>query len=217
MRRFVGLARNIIMRSCRLLIILSSALLLWLTTGHAADSLKLGGQAPNWSGLKGTDGKVYSSNDFQDKDVLVVVFTCNSCPYAQDYEDRIIALVKQHCGDDQKAALVAINANKVKEDLPEEMQKRAKAKGFNFPYVWDETQTTAKAYGAKWTPEFYVFDKERKLIYRGAMDDKTDPKQATINYVAEAIDAALAGKTPKVQETPAVGCAVRYERPKRTK
>jgi peroxiredoxin len=188
---------------------------LWLSPAQAADSLKLGGQAPDWSGLKGTDGKAYSLNDFHDKDVLVVAFTCNSCPYAQDYEDRIIALVKQHCGDDQQAALVAINANKVKEDLPEEMQKRAKAKGFNFPYVWDETQATAKAYGAKWTPEFYVFDKDRKLIYRGAMDDETDPAKAKVNYVAEAIEAALAGKMPKVQEAPARGCAVRYERRKR--
>jgi peroxiredoxin len=212
--RYCG--EEFIMRGVRL-VILCGAWCLWIATAQAADSLKLGGEAPDWSGLKGTDGKAYSLNDFHDKDVLVVVFTCNSCPYSQDYEDRIIALVKQHCSDDHKAALVAINANKVKEDLPEEMQKRAKAKGFNFPYVWDETQATAKAYGAKWTPEFYVFDKDRKLIYRGAMDDKTDPKQAKVNYVAEAIDATLAGKTPKVQETPAVGCAVRYERPKRTK
>jgi peroxiredoxin len=203
------------MRSCWPLILLCSALFLWLSPAQAADSLKLGGQAPDWSRLQGTDGKAYSLNDFRDKDVLVVTFTCNSCPYAQDYEDRIIALVKQHCGDDQRVALVAINANKVKEDLPEEMQKRAKAKGYNFPYVWDETQATAKAYGAKWTPEFYVFDKDRKLIYRGAMDDETDPAKAKVNYVAEAIEAALAGKTPKVQEAPARGCAVRYERPKR--
>lgn len=199
------------------LVVLCAVLTLWHTAAEAADALKLGGQAPDWSELKGTDGKTYSLADFQEKDVLVIVFTCNSCPYSQDYEERIVALAKEHCGEDQQTALVAINANKVKEDLPEEMQKRAKAKGFNFPYVWDETQATAKAYGAKWTPEFYVFDKDRRLIYRGAMDDKTDPKQATVNYVEEAIKAAQAGKTPKVQETPAVGCAVRYERPKRTK
>lgn len=186
-------------------------------TVQAAEKLTLGGQAPDWSELKGTDGKSYSLSDFAEKDVLVIVFTCNSCGYSQDYEDRIIALAKKHCGDDQNATLVAINANKVKEDLPEEMQKRAKAKGYTFPYVWDETQATAKAYGAKWTPEFYVFDKDRKLIYRGALDDKTDPKLAKVNYVAEAIEASLAGKTPKVSETPAVGCAIRWERTKRTK
>jgi peroxiredoxin len=188
-----------------------------LGTASGADTLKLGGQAPDWSGLKGTDGKAYSLSDFQDKDVLVIVFTCNSCGYAQDYEERVIKLARSHCGKDHQAALIAINPNKVKEDLPEEMQKRAKAKGYPFPYVWDETQSTAKAYGARWTPEFYVFDKDRKLVYRGALDDDNDPAKAKVNYVAEAIDAALAGKTPKVQEEPARGCAVRYERPKRSK
>jgi hypothetical protein len=91
------------------------------------------------------------------------------------------------------------------------MKKRAEKKGFNFPYIWDETQATAKAHGARWTPEFYVFDKDRRLIYRGAMDDHTDAKQAKVNYVADAVKAALAGEKPKVQESPAVGCRVRYE------
>ena len=188
-----------------------------LAAADAAEALKLGGQAPDWSGLKGTDGKAYSLADFEDKEVLVVVFTCNSCGYAQDYEDRILKLAKSHCGESQKAALVAINPNKVKEDLPEEMQKRAKEKGYTFPYVWDETQATAKAHGARWTPEFYVFDKDRALIYRGPLDDNNDADKAKINYVAEAIEAVLAGKPPKVQEEPARGCAVRYERPKRTR
>jgi len=116
-----------------------------------------------------------------------------------------------------KVALVAINANKVKEDLPDEMKRRAKEKGFNFPYVWDETQATARAHYANYTPEFYVFDKQRKLVYRGAMDDNTDPKQAKVSYVAEAVKATLAGGAPKVQETAAVGCAVRYERKRREK
>ena len=187
------------------------------STGFSADALKLGGQAPDWKNLPGTDDKSYSLADFKERDVLVIAFTCNSCPYAQDYEDRVQALVKKYCGEGEKVALVAINANKVPEDLPEKMKERAEAKGFTFPYVWDETQSIARAYGAKWTPEFYVFNRDRKLIYRGAFDDKTDPKQAKINYVALAIEAALAGKTPAVTETPAVGCAVRYERPKRGK
>lgn len=179
--------------------------------------LKLGGTAPDWSDLKGTDDQSYSLADFKDKDALVIVFTCNSCPYAEDYESRIIAFTKEHCGDGKKVALVAINANKVKEDLPDEMKKRAKAKGFNFPYLWDETQQVARAHGAKWTPEFYVLDRDRKLIYRGAMDDDTDPKLANTNYVVDAVKAALAGKTPEIQEKPARGCAVRYERKPREK
>src|SRR5688500_17477294 len=110
------------MRNHRLLLLtaLYSMALCSVWVANAAENLKLGGQAPDWSDLKGTDGKAYSLADFRDKDVLVIVFTCNSCPYSQDYEDRIIALVKEQCGEDQNTALVAINANKVKEDLPEE-------------------------------------------------------------------------------------------------
>ena len=194
------------------------AVVLLIATAYAADEpLKLGGTAPQWSGLKGTDDKAYALADFKDRDVLVIAFTCNSCPYAQDYEDRLIAFAKAHCGEGKKTALVAINANKVKDDLPEEMKKRAKAKGFNFPYVWDETQATARAYNAKWTPEFYVFDRDRKLIYRGPLDDSTDPKMVNVHYVADAVAAALAGKKPEVQEMPARGCAVRYERKPREK
>jgi peroxiredoxin len=205
-----------VMHTLRLLMAVA-VVALSASAATAAEALKLGGPAPDWSDLQGTDGKAYSLGDFKDKDVLVVVFTCNSCGYAQDYEERILKLAKSHCGDDKQAALVAINPNKVKEDLPEEMKKRAEAKGYTFPYVWDETQATAKAHGARWTPEFYVFDKDRKLVYRGPLDDNNDAQKAKVNYVAEAIDAALAGKKPKVQEEPARGCAVRYERPKRTK
>src|SRR4051812_8929934 len=143
-----------------------------------AEDLKLGATAPDWKDLKGTDDKLHALADFKDKDALVIVFTCNSCPYARDYEDRIIALVKDRCGEGKKAALVAINANKVKEDLPEERKAPPKKKGFNSPSVWDQTQATARASGARWTPEFHVFKRHPKLIYRGALDDKTDPKQA---------------------------------------
>jgi peroxiredoxin len=187
-------------------------LLLLASSGAWGADLKIGDAAPQWKGLRGVDHKEYSLDTFAKSDVLVVVFTCNSCPYAQDYEERIMALCKEHCGEGKKAALVAINANKVKEDQPDTMKARATKRGFNYPYVWDETQEVARAHGAKWTPEFYVFDKDRKLIYRGALDDNADPAKAKTNYVALAIEAALAGKSPEVTEAPAVGCAVRYER-----
>lgn len=181
------------------------------------EPFKLGDKAPDWAALPGTDDKLYSLADFKDRDALVIVFTCNSCPYAQDYEERIIAFCKKYCGAEQKTALIAINANKVKDDQPEEMKKRAKAQGFNFPYVWDETQQTARSYDAIWTPEFYVFNRDRKLIYRGALDDNTNAKLAKVNYLAEAVEAILAGGVPKTQETAAVGCQVRYERKRREK
>jgi peroxiredoxin len=193
------------------------ALLVAASFTLADEPLAIGHAAPDWAALKGTDGKLHSLADFKAKDVLVIVFTCNSCPYANDYEERLIAFAKEHCGKDDKVALVAINANKVKEDLPEEMKKRAEKQGYNFPYVWDETQATARAYGATYTPEFYVLDQERKLVYRGAFDDSTDPNGVKQQYVVEAVKATLAGGAPKVQETQAVGCAVRYERSRRGK
>jgi len=187
-----------------------------LCAGKFNKSLSIGDAAPDWKGLPGVDGKEYSLADFRDKDCLVVVFTCNTCPYAQDYEQRLIELTKKFAADG-KAVVVAINANKVKGDLFPDMQERAKEKGFNFPYLHDESQQVAKAYGATYTPEFVVLDKNRKVVYLGAMDDSTDSTKVTQDYVEDAVEAALRGEKAETTETPAVGCAVRYARPKRTR
>ena len=181
-----------------------------LAAGTYNKQLNIGDAAPDWKGLVGTDDKKHSLADLADKQVIVVCFTCNTCPYAVDYEDRLIALAKRFAADGNKCALVAINANKVKDDLLPAMQDRAKAKGFNFPYLHDETQQVAKSYGATFTPEFVVLNKDRKVVYLGAMDDSPDGKNITKPYLENAIAAALAGKLPPLTETPAVGCAVRY-------
>jgi len=178
--------------------------------GKYNKQLNIGDAAPDWKGLGGTDGNKHSLANLADKDVIVVCFTCNTCPYAVDYEDRLIALAKKFAAEGNKCSLVAINANKVKDDLPPAMEERAKAKGFNFPYLHDETQQVAKSYGATFTPEFVVLNKERKVVYLGAMDDSPDGKNVTKRYVEDAALAALAGKLPETTETPAVGCAVRY-------
>jgi len=178
--------------------------------GKYNKQLNIGDPVPSWSNLEGADGKQHSLAEFKDKDVIVVCFTCNTCPYAVDYEDRLIALAKKFAADGNRCALVAINANKVKDDLLPAMQERAKAKGFNFPYLHDETQQVARSYGATYTPEFVVLNKERKVVYMGAMDDSPDGKNVTKRYVEEAVAAAIAGKQPEITETPAVGCAVRY-------
>ena len=193
-----------------LLFIVATAL-----AGTYNKQLNLGDAAPAWSGLVGTDEKQHSLADLADKEVIVVCFTCNTCPYAVDYEDRLIALAKRFAADGNKCALVAINANKVKDDLLPAMQERGKAKGFNFLYLHDETQQVAKSYGAAYTPEFVVLNKERKVVYLGAMDDSPDGKKISKRYVEDAIAATLAGKLPEVKETPAVGCAVRYVKERR--
>jgi thiol-disulfide isomerase/thioredoxin len=172
--------------------------------------LSIGDAAPAWSALIGTDGQKHSLAEFADRNVLVICFTCNTCPYAVDYEDRLIALAKKFAAEGNKCGLIAINANKVKDDLLPAMEERAKSKEFKFPYLHDETQQVAKSYGATFTPEFVVLNKERKVIYLGAMDDSPDGKKITKRYVEDAVAAALAGRKPEISETPAVGCAVRY-------
>lgn len=181
-------------------------------SGTYNKTLSIGDAAPDWKGLEGTDGKKHALADFADKDVLVICFTCNTCPYAVDYEDRLIGLAKRFAAEGNRCALVAINANKVKDDLLPAMQERAKAKGFNFPYLHDETQQVARSYGATFTPEFVVLNKDRKVVYLGRMDDSPDGKNITLRYLDDAIAAVLAGKSPTVTETLAVGCAVRYVR-----
>jgi len=180
------------------------------TAGTYNKQLSIGDTAPDWSGLIGVDEKQHALADLADKEVIVLCFTCNTCPYAVDYEDRLNALAKQFSADGNKCALIAINANKVKDDLLPAMQQRAKAKSFVFPYLHDETQQVARSYGATFTPEFVVLNKERKVVYLGAMDDSPDGKKITTKYVEDAVAAALAGKLPETKETPAVGCAVRY-------
>ena len=173
--------------------------------------LSIGDKAPAWSKLPGIDGKKHSLSDLKKKDVVVVAFTCNSCPYAVDYEDRLVAFAKQHTATDSKVALVAINVNKVAEDLPEEMKKRADAKGFTFPYLFDESQEIAKKFGAGTTPEFFVLDRDRKVVYMGAMDDSPSAKKVTRRHVEEAVAAALDGKQPEIKETVPIGCRIRFE------
>lgn len=189
------------------------AIVAFQSTSHAGKynkTLSIGDAAPEFKELMDADGKSHSLADLKDKEVVVVVFSCNTCPTAVDYEDRVIALVKKF-GDN--CAVVMINSNKVEGDLLPQLGEKAKAKQFNFPYIHDDDkQSTARAYGATFTPEFFVLNKERKVVYMGAFDDKTKPEEVKAEYVADAITAALAGKSPAVTETVARGCTVRYVR-----
>jgi peroxiredoxin len=184
--------------------------------GQYNEVLSIGDKAPAWSSLPGTDGKSHSLAELADKPVVVVVFTCASCPTAVDYEERINALAKAHAGDKGQVAVVAISVNKVKEDQLPALTERAKSKGFAFTYLYDESQKVAKDYGAVFTPEFYVLDRDRKVVYMGAMDDATDASKVTRNYVDEAVAAALAGRQPQEKEVIARGCRVRYARERRS-
>ncbi|MCP4889149.1 MAG: thioredoxin family protein [Rubripirellula sp.] len=177
--------------------------------------LSIGDQAPVWKELTGVDGKKSSLTDLKSKSVLVVVFTCNTCPYSVDAEDRMIALQKAY--QDRNVSLVAINVNKVEADLLPAMKQRAEEKKFPFSYLHDPTQQIAKQYGAVYTPEFYVLNQQRRIVYMGSLDDSPDGRNVAMRYVELAIEATLAGQKPQISETIPIGCRVRYERERRSR
>ncbi|MFQ5950109.1 MAG: thioredoxin family protein, partial [Nitrospiria bacterium] len=160
----------------------------------------------------GVDGRDYSLADFNEKKVVVVMFTCNHCPYVQAYEGRLIAIQRDF--SERGVALVAINANETKNYPEDDFQKmvlRAKKKGYNFPYLRDETQEIADAYGAHYTPEVFLLGEERRLQYTGRIDDNWDhPESARSHDLRNAIEAVLSGKTVESPETHAIGCTIKW-------
>ncbi len=188
-----------------------------LLAGEHNTKLSTGSLAPRWSNLPGVDGQNHSFDDFKDKEILVVVFTCCSCPIASDYDDRLVAFANKYVGPQGKLGLVAINVNAFAEDRLPNMQARAKEKRYTFPYLYDETQQSARDYGAEQTPQFFVLDRDRKVVYMGQMDDNTEPAKAKVNFVEEAVKATLKGAKPKVEETFANGCRIRWQKKRRSK
>ena len=180
--------------------------------GEYNEVLNIGDAAPAWTDLPGTDGKKHSLSDYKHRDIVVLVFTCASCPTAVDYEDRINDLAKRYGGAQGKVSVVAVCVNHVKGDTLEDLTERAKQREFAFDYLHDESQKIAKDYGAIFTPEFYVLNRDRKLVYMGALDDRSDAAKVTKKYVEDAITATLKGESPAVKETIGRGCRVRYAR-----
>lgn len=184
-------------------------------------TLAIGSAAPDFS-LKGVDGKTYTLASFKSAKVLAVVFTCNHCPTAQAYEDRIIKLTKDY--KSKGVQVVAISPNdptaiRLDElgytdlgDSFEEMKVRSKNKNFNFPYLFDGgTETVSKQYGPIATPHIFIFDKDRKLQYSGRIDDVENPvKTPTSTDAANAIEALLANKSVPVATTKVFGCSVKW-------
>ncbi|MCC6508225.1 MAG: thioredoxin family protein [Pirellulaceae bacterium] len=180
--------------------------------GKYNPNVEIGAQPAGWTDLPGVDDQRHSLKDLADRDVVVVVFTCNSCPYAVDYEERINRLAEKYSVAGSRVGVVAINVNKVEADLMPAMKKRAQERKFKFPYLFDETQQIAKAFGAVRTPEFFVLNKERRIVYMGAMDDNTKENAVKVHYLEDAIQATLSGKPIATTETPPVGCLIRFVR-----
>ena len=173
--------------------------------------MKLADQAPAFS-LKAVDGKTRALADYSQINLLVVVFSCNHCPYVKAYEDRLIALQEDY---KDRVQVVAINSNDpvgYPDDDFAHMQARAKEKGFNFPYLCDDTQAAARAYGATHTPHLFVFDAARKLAYTGKIDDNwQDAGAAKQHFLRDALDDILAGRAPRLAETHAIGCTIKWK------
>jgi peroxiredoxin len=173
--------------------------------------LSLGSVAPAWPTVSGTDDKQHSLQDYKDAKAVVVIFTCNHCPVAQQYEQRLVDLQRDYQA--KGVQVVAICVNSGEEDSLEHMKQRAAAQVFNFPYLSDPSQAAGKMYGAQKTPEAFVLDADRKVVYMGAIDDNwMDATEVKKPYVRNAIDAVLSGKAPEVQEIRATGCGIEYGR-----
>lgn len=163
--------------------------------------------------LIGTDNKVHSTDDYSSKDAIVIIFTCNHCPVAQAYVQRINKLVADY--EKRNIGFYAVSANdavKYPQDSFENMIAMGKELNLDGKYLYDETQQVAKAYGAQRTPEVYIFNKHKQLAYHGAIDDNhATPSAVKQHFVRDALDAILAGKDAPVKETKAMGCTIKWK------
>ena len=172
--------------------------------------MALAERAPSFT-LPGVDGRQHSLEDYAASELLVLIQSCNHCPYVLAWEGRMIAIQRDYT--DRGVRVVAVNSNDASRypaDSFEEMQARARREGFTFDYLHDEDQSLARALGAERTPEVFVFDRERRLVYHGAIDDNRDETAVTKHYLRDALDALLAGGEAPVGETPSVGCTVKW-------
>ncbi|MGC9343057.1 MAG: redoxin domain-containing protein [Bacteroidales bacterium] len=206
-----------------------ASILLFLIAGIATGqgkppdvkALEIGQPAPAFT-LPGTDDKNYSLSDFDDYDFLVVLFTCNHCPTAQAYEDKFIAIVDKYRQEGVGFVAISPNSNTALslaecgysdlDDSFESMKIRARDKGYNFPYLFDgEDHNVSIAYGPQATPHAFVFDKDRKLKYRGRIDDTENPYiEPETTDLINALDALLSGNDPEVETTKTFGCSIKW-------
>jgi peroxiredoxin len=176
--------------------------------------LALGTKAPDFGLTDVRTGKRVSLSDFKAAPAFLVVFTCNHCPYAMHVKDAMVALIREYQG--KGLAAVAISSNDIgshPQDGPAQMAKLAETSGFTFPYLYDESQDIAMAYHAACTPDFFLFDKGRTLVYRGQMDGSRPGNNVPLTGVdlRAALDAVLAGSAVTGEQTPSIGCGIKWK------
>lgn len=188
---------------------LAALAVLAVSCGSSA-ALDIGDPAPDFQNIIGIDDKEHSLSEYSDAKLIVLVFTCNHCPVAVAYEDRLVQLQADY--KDKGVQLVAVNVNNIPADRLERMKERAAQKGFNFPYLYDSSQKMGHDYGATVTPHVFVLDQQRKIAYMGSVDDSQNPDRIQKHYLRDALDALLAGNSPPVAVTKQFGCSIKYEK-----
>jgi peroxiredoxin len=162
--------------------------------------------------LPAVDGRSYARDDFARAPVLVVMFICNHCPYVKAVEDRLIELNRQYAPRGVQVVGVCSNdAVNYPDDAFDRLAERWRQKGYGFPYLHDESQEVARAFGAVCTPDIFVYDRDRQLVYRGRIDDSwKDPSRVIRRELADALDALLAGGRPSAEQKPSLGCSIKW-------
>jgi len=203
--------RKIVLTLAAMALIITPAL-----AGKFNKKINIGQKAPDFSGVAAIDAKgndtSLSLNDIKE-DVVVVVFLANHCPVVVAYEDRIIDLANTYKDKSVKVVGIAVSGKgtRSQDDLTA-IKARAKDKGFNFAYGFDESQDIGRAYNATNTPQFFVLDKARTVRYQGALDNNQNEAKADKHYLKEAVDALLVGKEPPLAETQQKGCGIQYDK-----
>jgi len=195
--------------------VLAVVAVLFMNASRPTPGYGVGDYAADFN-LPNVDGKKVSMADYSNAKGFIIVFTCNTCPYAKAYESRIMDLDKKYAS--KGFPVIAINPNDINQqpgDSMDEMKKRSSSKGYSFPYLRDDSQEVARAFGATKTPHVYILNKESngkyKVEYIGAIDDSpNDPSDVSETYVEDAIGAIMAGKKPSVTEKRAIGCTIKW-------
>ena len=179
----------------------------------ASTMMPLGTEAPTFS-LPDTEGKTVSLSDYEGSKAYLIMFICNHCPYVKHVRQELARLGKEY--QDKGVAVIAVNSNDVAnypDDSPEKMAEEVKTQGYTFPYLYDATQEVAKAYGAACTPDFFLFDANKKLVYRGQLDDSRpgNDKPVTGADLRGALEAVLTGKPAPEEQKPSMGCNIKWK------
>jgi thiol-disulfide isomerase/thioredoxin len=177
-----------------------------------ATAVKVGLARPSWSNLPGVDGRAHSLASLADKKTVVIAITCNHCPIALEYFQRLNDFAKSHCPPHGDVALVAISVSNLETDKLDRMKELADREMLCFPYLHDSSQSIGKELGATVTPQFFVLDQDRKLVYRGPWDDQVNRAKVKVRYVEDAVRALQEGKSPPIAEVRSIGCRIQFDR-----